>query len=195
MRNEPQMNTDGESAGNRAVPHSTIQHRANPNHKRVPFRFLICVHLWLIPTLRGLSRLCPRHRPVRFPACTRATTPADWLRSRAPRAAGMSLNRCAITCLISSNLASLAPFFPPGHPPSEPPADPRAVTLFRPGIVRPSPARPPIPPSRLPPPDSSRGPSPSVPLVVKSKPSRSAVPRPAPPHAVGPPELASFAHS
>jgi hypothetical protein len=86
---------------------------------------------------------------------------AIWLRSRAPRAAGMSLNRCAITCLIISRLASLAPFFPPPHLSSGPPTAPGAVGLFRPGIVRPSPARPPIPPSRLTLPASSRGPPPA----------------------------------
>ena len=38
----------------------------------------------------------------------------------------MSLNRCAISCLIISRLASLAAFFSPLHPSSEPPTAPRA---------------------------------------------------------------------
>ena len=157
----------------------------------------------LAPPLRPL-RITPRrfarHRPVPFPTRTRATTPGDWLRSRAPRAAGMSLNRCAISCLIISRLASFAAFFSPPRPSSEPPTAPRAVILFRPGIVRPSPARPPIRPSPLTLSASSRGPPPtfpsvfSVPSVVNSR-SSSTVPCPASPLPIRLPELASFAHS
>ena len=205
--------------GRRARPglESAIANRSVTTHRRADCQRPDCQ-----ATAGGSSHEpAPAYRrPLQFPAgggfvgspaapSGQPSAIAIWLRSRAPRAAGMSLNRCAITCLIISRLASLAPFFSPPRPSSEPPTAPRAVILFRPGIVRPSPARPPIPPSRLPPPASSRGPPPSVPSVFSvAVPCRQFRPRSLLPiRSLSPafralrvlirvlPESASFAHS